>query len=173
MPSNLAVVLVDPLNDFLHPDGKLYSLVKRSLEANRTVEHMQVLVQHARNANIPIFYALHQQIGDESMAGWKHLNSSLLSIKKNRVFEEGSWGAKILDGMEPRPSNGDVVVSRHWNSRLVFGICYFLSETEKCSSFANTDLDYQLRQHDITHLVLAGMATNTCLESTARHSREL
>lgn len=41
------------------------------------------------------------------------------------------------------------------------------------SSFANTDLEYQLRQHDITHIVLAGLTTNTCVESTARAAREM
>lgn len=41
------------------------------------------------------------------------------------------------------------------------------------SSFSNTDMDYQLRQHDITHVVLAGLTTNTCVESTARAAREL
>lgn len=41
------------------------------------------------------------------------------------------------------------------------------------SSFSNTDLDYQLRQRDITHLIFAGLTTNTCVETTARHAREL
>lgn len=41
------------------------------------------------------------------------------------------------------------------------------------SSFANTDLEYQLRQRDITHIVLAGLTTNTCVESTARAAREM
>ncbi|KAK1456967.1 hypothetical protein CCUS01_09847 [Colletotrichum cuscutae] len=39
--------------------------------------------------------------------------------------------------------------------------------------FANTDLNYQLRQRGVTHLVMAGMIANTCLESTARDAREL
>lgn len=43
----------------------------------------------------------------------------------------------------------------------------------ECSSFQNTDLDYQLRQREITHLVLAGMIANTCLEATARYAYEL
>ena len=41
------------------------------------------------------------------------------------------------------------------------------------SSFQNTDLDYQLRQRDITNLVLGGLTSNTCLESTARYAYEL
>lgn len=41
------------------------------------------------------------------------------------------------------------------------------------SGFANTDLDYQLHQREITHLIMAGMVATTCLESTARYAREL
>ena len=43
----------------------------------------------------------------------------------------------------------------------------------RCSSFQNTDLDYQLRQREITKLVFAGLVANTCLEATARHAFEL
>lgn len=39
--------------------------------------------------------------------------------KENKVFEEGSWGVEILKGMEPDAENGDVVISKHWNSRSV------------------------------------------------------
>jgi nicotinamidase-related amidase len=41
------------------------------------------------------------------------------------------------------------------------------------SSFSNTDLDYQLRQRDITKLVTAGMTCNQCLELTSRTAIEL
>ncbi|KAM0510800.1 hypothetical protein ACHAPE_010531 [Trichoderma viride] len=71
-------------------------------------------------------------------------------------FAEGSWGAEIYEGLEPDTGNGDVVVSKHWNS----------------NAFWNTDLEYQLRQRDITHLVLAGLTANTCLESTGRAASE-
>ena len=41
------------------------------------------------------------------------------------------------------------------------------------SSFHNTDLEYQLWQRGIRHLVIAGMVTNTCVEATARYAYEL
>ena len=44
---------------------------------------------------------------------------------------------------------------------------------EMFSSFANTDLDYQLKQRGIQHLVFAGLIANTCLEATARFAYEL
>ncbi|KAB8229562.1 Isochorismatase-like protein [Aspergillus alliaceus] len=156
MSARTAVVLVDPLNDFLHPDGKIYPLIKASLESSNSLEHIKELVAGAREARIPIFYGLHQITKDGTYSGWNHMNASQIRIKQDTVFSE-EFGGQILKELEPQPSNGDVVVSRHWNS----------------SSFANTDLEYQLRQHDITHIVLAGLTTNTCVESTARAAREI
>ncbi|KAJ6017054.1 Isochorismatase-like protein [Penicillium sp. IBT 35674x] len=156
MSSHTAVLLIDPLNDFFHPDGKLYPLVKASLESSNFFEHMKELVAGAREARIPIFYGLHQITKDGTYSGWNHMNELHVRIKEQATFSE-EFGGQILKELEPQPSNGDVVVSRHWNS----------------SSFSNTDLDYQLRQHDITHVVLAGLTTNTCVESTARAAREL
>ena len=52
---------------------------------------------------------------------------------------------------------GDIEARQHWQS----------------SGFANTDLDFLLKQHGIDHVVLAGMRANTCIESTARYAVEL
>lgn len=41
------------------------------------------------------------------------------------------------------------------------------------SSFQNTDLDYQLKQRGVKHVVMAGLVANTCLEATARFAYEL
>jgi nicotinamidase-related amidase len=39
--------------------------------------------------------------------------------------------------------------------------------------FANTDLDMQLKQHGITHVILVGLLANTCVETTGRYAQEL
>ncbi len=41
------------------------------------------------------------------------------------------------------------------------------------SSFANTDLDVQLRRHGITHVLLLGLIANTCIEPSGRFASEL
>lgn len=41
------------------------------------------------------------------------------------------------------------------------------------SGFENTDMNYQLRQRDITNLVFAGFESHTCFESSVRGSSEL
>lgn len=117
MSTKTAIVLVDPLNDFLHPQGKLHAAVQQSLGAKRSIYHMQLMLEHARNTKLPVFYALHQGVPEAVTADWQHMNASLTRLRGVRAFEEGSFGAAIFDGMEPQESNGDVVVSKHWNSR--------------------------------------------------------
>ena len=45
------------------------------------------------------------------------MNKSLKGLGAKKVFEEGSFGAEFYEGLEPDFDNGDVVVSKHWNSR--------------------------------------------------------
>ncbi|PMD18992.1 Isochorismatase hydrolase [Hyaloscypha hepaticicola] len=156
MPSNTAIIIIDPYNDFLHPKGKLNPLLADSLKETDTITHLKELVTAARLHKIPIYYGLHQQCKAGFIAGWNHATPMQKSQKDNMAFEEGSWGVEIYEGLEPSLENGDVVVSKHWSS----------------SSFQNTDLDYQLRQRDITNLVMGGLTSNTCLESTARYAYE-
>ncbi|KAM5344431.1 hypothetical protein ACJ41O_012967 [Fusarium nematophilum] len=115
------------------------------------------MVTAARAHNIPIYYGLHQQWKEGAFDGWKHVSKNNVKQETLHYFEEGTFGAQILEGLEPDVRNGDVVVSRHWNS----------------DSFEHTDLDHQLRQREKTHLVLAGLTANTCLEATARKAFEL
>jgi nicotinamidase-related amidase len=113
-----AIVLVGPYNDFLHAEGKLHRAIGESLTATDTVAHLKQLANTARENHIPIYYALHQTWNEGNYAGWKQMNSSTKALQQTRAFEEGSWGAKIHEGLEPDVlGNGDVVVNKHWNSR--------------------------------------------------------
>jgi len=134
-----AVLLIDPYNDYIHPEGKGYGLCKESLEETDTVTHMKALVKAARANNIPIFYCLHQQWKTGNFDGWNRMGPFHRMLKEKKVCEEGSWGAQI----------------------------------HKVSSFANTDLDYQLHQRNITKVITAGMTCNQCLEMTSRVAIEL
>jgi nicotinamidase-related amidase len=169
---NTAIVLIDPYNDFLHPEGKLYSALAASLQEADTIRHINELLTAARAHKIPVYYGLHQQYKPGFFDGWKHMKTLQQSQKDNKVFEEGSWGAQIFKGMEPMLENNDVVVSKHWSSRIDRlspgnAVAYV------DSSFQNTDLDYVLRQREITHVVIAGLVTNSCVESTARYAYDL
>ena len=156
MNKDTAIIFIDAYNEFLHPEGKLYPVLSDSIQKADAIGHMSAVLKHARAKDIPMFYCMHQQTSEHSMAGWTMMNKSLQGLKSKMVFEAGSWGVQFFDGMAPVPENGDVVVSKHWNS----------------SSFYNTDLDYQLRQRGIKNVIMTGLVANTCLESTARYAYE-
>lgn len=115
--SKTAIVLVDPYNDFLHEDGKMYPLLEASLKHTDTIKHLFDLLAIARTHKIPIYYSLHQPLRPGNFKGWKHMMAVHSSQKENKVFEEGAFGGTIYEGMEPKLENGDVVVSKHWSSR--------------------------------------------------------
>ncbi|KAI3337066.1 Isochorismatase hydrolase [Xylariaceae sp. AK1471] len=154
--TNTALLLVDPYNDFLHEEGKLYHRLAESIKDSDTIKHLFEAVKAARKAGIPIFYCMHQQTNAHSYKGWTYLNASQQGLGAKMVFEEGSFGAQFYEGLQPDLGAGDVVVSKHWNS----------------SSFANTDLHYQLHKRGISEVVFAGLVANTCIEATARYAYE-
>lgn len=119
MPDKTAVLLIDPLNEFLHPDGKLYPLLLESLTSANTVKNIHSVIETARNAHIPIFYCQHQLCEDGEFKSWNHKSKSQRRIEQSGSFRLGSFGGQIYRDMEPDRKNGDVVVSRHWNSRYV------------------------------------------------------
>jgi nicotinamidase-related amidase len=171
--NNTAIIITDPYNDFLHPKGKLNGMIAESLAEKNVLAHLKELVDTARAHHIPIYYGLHQQLKPGFLGGWKHATKLQQGQVQSTGFAEGSWGAEVYGGLEPQVSNGDVVVSKHWCSRFVAEQCMKDPLLIWCSSFQNTDLDYQLHQREITNLVLAGMTANTCLEATARYAYEL
>ena len=114
---NQALVLIDPMNDFIHPKGKLYPAIQDSLTKTNTVENLRKLAHSAREKGIPIYYGLHQQYKEGNYDGWKHAKQIHERTKQSQAF--AGWGGEIMEGFEPQLSNGDVVVSRHWNSRFV------------------------------------------------------
>jgi len=115
--SNTAILLIDPYNDFLHENGKLYPLMAESIKDTDTITHILELVKAARAHKIPIYYGLHQPSRAGNFDGWKHMMAVHLSQQEGHAFEEGSFGGTVFAGMEPSLENGDVVVSKHWSSR--------------------------------------------------------
>ncbi|KAJ5489989.1 hypothetical protein N7453_010814 [Penicillium expansum] len=93
-PAGTAIVLIDPYNDFLHPDGKGTSALT-DLDEKDTINHLKKVVTNARLRGVPIYYGLHQQWTPDHYNGWQHMTPSHI---------------------QPDSKNGDVVVSRHWCS---------------------------------------------------------
>lgn len=154
-PTSAALLFVDPYNDFLSEGGLLWPRLKEVAEAIDLLANLRAIQAAARNAGIRIFIVPHHQWEEGDYATWRFANPTQQRIAKSHSFAKGTWGGEFHKDFLPQ--DNDIVVRQHWGQ----------------SGFANTDLDMQLKQHGISHVIVIGLLANTCIESTARFAMEL
>lgn len=150
-----AILIIDPYNDFLHPEGKSYFKSKEVIEGVHLLDNMNNVLKAARALQMQVFYVPHHRSEPGDLAHWKYPTATQLGTSERQVFAKDTWGGTFHLHFLPQP--GDVIIKEHWGQ----------------SGFANTDLDQQLKQRDIDRIILIGMLANTCVESTGRFGMEL
>lgn len=148
-----ALLLVDVLNDFLAPDGKVNGRIQEQIEQVGLINNLQRLISGVRKAGVTVAYAPHG-LHDHSFDDLKYVPVRMQYAMEHHVFWLGEKGS---DFFEPfRPEAGDIISSRH----------------RTFNGFMGTDLDEQLKQRGIEKLIFAGLTSHTCVEGTARHATE-
>lgn len=158
---NTALVITDPQNDFLSPQGVTWGVVGESVTENRTVENIASLFEAAKETGIPVFVSPHYYYPHDHR--WRFEGALERLMHDINMFDRPgpldlqgfeNSGADWLERYKPFIDDGEtVVVSPH----KVFG-----PETN--------DLVLQLRKRGIDKVILGGMSANLCVES---HLREL
>jgi ureidoacrylate peracid hydrolase len=143
-PAKTAIIVVDVQNDYCHPDG---ALAQRGADVSGVKEMMprlHKLLEGARRQEIPVIFiqTFHERATDS--AAWTGRSDG----RSGKVCRTGSWGAEFY---EVAPLPGEIIVNKH-----------------RYSAFINTRLDTVLRTLKIETLVMTGVSTNVCVESTAR-----
>ena len=64
-----ALVVTDPQNDFLSPDGVAWGLVGKNVMENKTVENIERLFRAAKDVGFPVFISPHYYYPTDH--GWK------------------------------------------------------------------------------------------------------
>jgi nicotinamidase-related amidase len=54
-----AIVIIDPQNDFLSPDGVAWGVVGESVTENNTVANIEALMKAAKTYDLPLFISPH------------------------------------------------------------------------------------------------------------------
>jgi ureidoacrylate peracid hydrolase len=153
-PSHTALIVMDVQNDFCARGGAFDREGKDMDFLGGIVPRLINLITEARKAGVNIVYSR----SVHSSEGSNYLSDAYVEQQmrhaKGRYIEypmckEGSWGADFYDGIEPLPQ--EPVVTKH-----------------RFSTFMDTNLDLILRSRGIRSLIMTGMATNVCVETTAR-----
>ncbi|EEA93476.1 Nicotinamidase-related amidase [Pseudovibrio denitrificans] len=159
--SRAALVVTDPQNDFLSPDGVTWGVVGESVTRNNTVNNIERLFKAAKAADITVAVSPHYYYPTDH--GWKFEGALEKLMHNIGMFDrkgalnvdgfEGS-GADWLDVYKPYINDGKTIVT---SPHKVYG-----NDTN--------DLSLQLRKQGVDQVILAGMSANLCTES---HMREL
>jgi ureidoacrylate peracid hydrolase len=144
-PTRTALVIVDVQNDFCAPEGVAGKAGKPLGACNAMLPKLQALIDGARAAGTQVIFiqTIHTKWTDSKT--WLFRNGDK---PHDEICRENTWGAQFW-GIAPRPDEPVVVKHRY-------------------SAFINTRLDSVLRTLRVENLIMTGVATNVCVESTAR-----
>jgi nicotinamidase-related amidase len=156
-----ALVLTDPQNDFLSPDGVTGGVVGESVTENNTVENIETLLIVAKENDIPVFISPHYYYPTDK--GWEFEGALEVLMHKIGMFDRA--GALDLEGFEGSGADWLELYKIYIEDGKTV-----IASPHKVYGPENNDLMLQLRKRGIDKVILAGMSSNLCVES---HLREL
>jgi ureidoacrylate peracid hydrolase len=144
VPSKSAVLVVDVQNDYCEPTGAV-GAGRDTSAAMGMIPTLQHFLDEARahGTNVIFIQTIHEPSTDSDVWIARRADQSVGNCLK------GTWGAEFT-GISPLPHEPVVIKHRY-------------------SAFINTRLDSVLRTLKVENLIVLGVATNVCVESTSRH----
>ncbi len=141
-PNKTVLLVIDMQNDFLLDDGPLFTEGGKA-----AIPNVKKMITACRAANIPIIYTVHAhddpaRDGGMTAVWWPELGDKTALVS-------GTTGAEIYSELAPLPD--EKIIYKH-----------------RYSAFYNTDLEIVLRGLKTEDIIIAGLMTNICCESTAR-----
>ncbi|RAZ89673.1 pyrimidine utilization protein B [Mesorhizobium hawassense] len=159
VPAQTAVIVVDMQNAFASPGG-MFDLAGFDISgAAPAIEANKRLLAAARKAGMTVVYLQMSYRADLSDGGdssspnfHKELGMVMMRDRpelRGKLLIDNSWDWQIVDAL--KPERGDHVIRK-----------------SRYSGFCNTGLEAFLRGRVIRHLLFTGVATNVCVDATAR-----
>jgi ureidoacrylate peracid hydrolase len=150
--AHTAFVLVDLQNDFCKPGGHWYQQGFELPHAAEIIHNAGQLLATARAINVPVIFV--QMTNPPSLESTSPAYARFLHIKCGLEPDRlgcypDTWGFEIVEELQPKP--GESIIQKN-----------------RSSGFIGTNLEMILRSNGIQTVVLAGVASHACVESTAR-----
>lgn len=141
--TDCALVIVDLQFDYCHPDG-VFGRSKDRRMIDTMVANVGELHRRAEQCSVPVIFLRNGHTAATDSDTWLDRPGAAAACR------EGSVGATPYG---VAPAERDIVVTKH-----------------RYSGFIGTRLEQVLRALGRETLVFCGVATNVCVESTARHA---
>ncbi len=153
-PPHTALLVVDMQNDFCASGGLISKDGRDVTPAQELGLRLPAFIATARAAGVMVVFIRCVYTSERNF----YLSDVWLEQAARKreggytripVCRDGTWEGDFYGDVRPQP--GDVVVSKH-----------------RYDAFHNTDLDLILRSNGIRTVVLTGVVSNVCVETTAR-----
>jgi nicotinamidase-related amidase len=140
--SSACLLVIDMQNEFLAKDGAVFFHYAEAI-----VPNVKCLIKAFRHSALPVIFTGH--VHEDPAVDGGMTAQWWPDIKMGKSLIKGTKGVEIFAALRPRK-----------HERIIWKHRY--------SAFYNTDLDLILRGMGVTDLVITGVLTNCCCESTAR-----
>ena len=147
-PTHTALLVVDMQNDFCAEGGYLH--LKYGIDPEQSVglaRNIMALAEAARETGALVVWIA--AIYDDEFLSVSHRARTPDRSDGVTLCATGSWGAELYEGM--KPLDDELLIQKH-----------------RYSAFHGTDLNEKLRTRGIQTLIVTGVSTNVCVDSTLR-----
>ena len=158
-PATTALIVVDMQNAYCTKGGYMDLVGFDVSGAAPVIAEAGAVIHACREAGIQVIYLQNGFAADKSDVGGAsapvyHKSNALKFMRANpgwdaKLITRGTWDHAIVDELAPK--SGDIVVPK-----------------TRYSGFAGTNLEQILRSRGIRTVLIEGVATNVCVESTLR-----
>jgi ureidoacrylate peracid hydrolase len=158
-PSTTALIVVDMQNGYCSPGGYFSHLGVDLAPTQQVIPAVAELVRTVRDAGVQVIWLQNGWDAEQKEAGGpgsvNQLKGNSLKLMRKRpelygtLLTKGTWDYELVK--ELTPEGADIVIPK-----------------PRYSGFAGTQLDSILRSRRIQTLLVCGVATNVCVESTIR-----
>jgi len=158
-PHATALILIDMQRDFVEPGGFGEALGNDISPLQRIVPTVKKLLEGFRRANIPVIHTQEGHCADLSDCPKSKLTRGRSALT---IGDRGPMGRILILGesgndfvSELKPVKGEIVLPKPGKG-----------------AFYGTDLDGILRRMNVTHLIVGGVTTEVCVQTTLREAND-
>ncbi|URN95324.1 MAG: cysteine hydrolase [Candidatus Pristimantibacillus lignocellulolyticus] len=145
-----ALLIVDVQQDFCGPEGKMAQYGIDLSTIDPAVDQIERLIKVAHEQEVPILFIrlITDPVTDSrAMKSW-YAKKGLDPEDSVAICRRGTFGA---EDYRIAPSSADYIV-----------------EKQKYSAFVGTNIELLLQQLNVEHLIVTGVTTECCVDSTVR-----
>ncbi|NJO73374.1 MAG: cysteine hydrolase [Leptolyngbyaceae cyanobacterium RM1_406_9] len=157
--TGVALIIIDMQRDFLEPGGFGDALGNDVSRLQAIVPTLKQLLEAFRQHRLPVFHTIECHQPDLSDCPSAKLNRGKGALK---IGDPGPMGRILIKG---EPGNG-----------IIPELAPVLGETvihkPGKGAFYNTNLETHLQERGITHLLITGVTTEVCVQTTMREAND-